>query len=122
MNRLKPWLLLVLVFFSGFAAGIVVTRASVRHFVQRAVKDPDFMRQRIEHRMAVRLRLDSQQRIRLHEILLNAQSDLKSLRSDFQPRFQAVMQHTHTEIASTLTPEQRLRFERLREENWLQVR
>ena len=122
MNRLKAWLLLVLVFASGFVGGVFVTRASVRHFVQRAVKEPDFMRERIERRMAVRLRLDSQQRIKVHEILMNTQHELKNLRADFQPRFQSVMNQTRTEIESTLTPEQRLRFERLREENWLQIR
>ena len=124
MKRIKPWFLLFLVFAAGFAGGSVSTRLAVRHVIQRAVKDPDFMRERIEHSMAVRLRLDTQQRAKAHEVLLETQDELKNLRAEFQPRFQSVMNHAQSEIAAVLTPEQRHRFERFREENrvWLHPR
>ena len=124
MKQLKPWLLIVLVFCAGFAGGVVATRIAVRHFVLRAVRDPNFMRERIEHRIAARLRLDAKQRERLHEILLNTQGDLRSLRSEFQPRFHSILNQAQTEIASELTPEQRERFDRLQRENriWWQAR
>ena len=124
MKQLKPWLLLLLVFLAGFAGGVFSTRVAVRHFVLHAVRDPDFMRQRIENRLAARLRLDPQQREKVHAILLQTQSELKSLRGEFQPQFHDLLNHAQGEIAAELTPEQRERFERLQQENriWWQGR
>src|SRR5262249_53692823 len=98
MQQLKPWLLILLVFLAGFAGGVVVTRAAVRHYVLRVVKDPDFMRDRIEHRISARLRLDAKQRSKVHEILLNTQSELKSLRGEFQPRFHSILNQAQSQI------------------------
>jgi len=122
MKRIKPWLLLLLVFLAGFAGGIVVTRITVRHVIQRMARDPDYMRDRIEHRMAARLRLDSQQRAKVHEVLIETQGQLKDLHAEFQPRFREIMNHAQAEIVATLTPQQRQRFERFKEENrvWFQ--
>jgi Spy/CpxP family protein refolding chaperone len=117
MKRLKPWLLLLLVFCTGFAGGVVATRATVRDFVRHAVKDPNFMRGVIERRIAFRLRLDAEQRSKLHDILLQTQGDLKTLRLEFQPRFLTIIEHAQSEIEATLTPEQRKRFEDLKAEN-----
>ena len=117
MKQLKPWLLLFLVFVAGFAGGIVTTRVAVRHFVLHVVRDPDFMRERIEHRISMRLRLDSQQRTKVHEILLETQGELKTLRGEFQPRFHSILDQAQSKIASELTPEQREGFERLQREN-----
>lgn len=124
MKQIRPWLLLLLVFVAGFTGGIVASRVAIRHFVQRAVRDPDFMRERVERRMVARLRLDPQQQAKVHDVLVGTQSELKELRADVQPRFQTIMNRAQSEIAATLTPEQRQRFERFRQENrfWFQAR
>src|SRR3974390_1408711 len=124
MKRLKPWLLIFLVFLAGFAGGVVATRVAVRHFVLHVVRDPDFMRERIEHRISTRLRLDASQRAKVHEILLDTQGELKNLRGEFQPRFHSILNGAQSQIAAELTPEQRERFERLQRENriWWQTR
>jgi len=124
MKQLKPWLLIFLVFIAGFAGGIVTTRVAVRRFVLHVVRDPDFMRERIEHRTSTRLSLDPQQRTKLHEILLETQGELKTLRGEFQPRFHSILDQAQSKIATELTPEQRERFERLQRENriWWQGR
>lgn len=124
MKRLKPWLLILLVFVAGFASGIVVTRAAVRHFVHRAVQDPDFMRAKVAARLTVNLRLDREQRARVNTILLQTQRDLKDLRQEFQPRFYLILNQAQTNISATLTPAQRQRFEQFQQENrhWWQPR
>src|SRR5438093_53113 len=117
MKNLRPWILLVLVFVAGFAGGVVVTRAVVRHTIRQALKNPDFLRAKIERRLVFALRLDAGQRVKVHEILANTQGDLKTLRGEFQPRFVAIMTRAQSEIAETLTPEQRKRFEKFQQEN-----
>jgi len=124
MKQLKPWLLIALVFLAGFAGGVVATRIAVRHFVLQVVRDPDFMRDRIEHRISAHLRLDPQQRTKVHEILLETQGELKTLRREFQPQFHSILDQAQSKISAELTPPQRERFERLQRENrvWWQAR
>lgn len=117
MKRLKPWLLILLVFCAGFAGGVVVTRGVIRHVVRQAINDPDFIRDKIERRMVHKLGLDGDQRKKVHDVLLHTQTDLKSLRQEFQPRFVSIMAQAQTEIAACLTPEQRQKFEEFQNEN-----
>ena len=117
MKTLKPWLVIILVFVAGFAGGVVTTRAVVRHLVRQAVANPDRVRDLIEQRMTRRLRLNAEQRQRVHEILTERQGDLRGLRQEFAPRFLDIVTNAEAQISATLTPEQRERFEKLREEN-----
>jgi len=123
MKSLKAWVLLLLVFMAGFGGGVVTTRVVIRHFVQHAIKDPDFMRHVVEKRMAARLLLDSTQREKLAGILLRTQSELKDLRGEFQPRFLAIMTDTQSQVADILSPAQRERLEKLKaeHEHWWQA-
>ncbi len=117
MKHLKLVIVLALVFAAGFAGGVATTRAVFRHFVQRAVKDPDFMRATIEKRAAMKLRLDAQQRDKLDAILRHTQTELKDLRGEFQPRFLEIISHTEAQVEDILTPAQKERFEKLRAEH-----
>ena len=117
MKKLKVWLLISLVFVAGFAAGVVVTRAVVRHYVRVALTNPDRVRSFIETRIARRLRLDAQQRQDVDRILARTQDDLRQLRSEFTPRFREIVTNAESRISATLTPEQREKFDQLREEN-----
>jgi hypothetical protein len=124
IKRLRAWLLLLLVFVAGFAGGIVATRVAVRHLVQRALSNPTLIRVQVERRLALKLRLDAGQRAKVDGILANTQAEIKSLRSEFQPRFLQILGDTRTQILAALTPEQRARFEKLQRENphWWQPR
>jgi len=117
MKKLRPWLLILLVFCAGFAGGVAVTRGVIRHFVRQAIHNPTFMRDQIERRIALKLRLDREQRAKVHDVLVDTQRDLQSLREEFQPRFFAIMNKAQTNVAGVLTPEQRRKFEEFREEN-----
>src|SRR5579863_8742642 len=111
MKKFKPWLVIILVFCAGFAGGVAVTRGVIRHIVRQVINNPDFMRDKIERRLAVRLRLDHDQREKVHDVLVHTQQEMKSLREDFQPRFFSIMSQAQSEISATLTPEQRRKFE-----------
>ena len=117
MKMAKVWLLVAFVFFAGMAVGVVSTHAVVHHMVQAAINDPDRVRHLIGHRLTRQLKLDSQQRARVDEILERSQKDLKDLRIDFAPRFYSIMSNAQTEISQVLTPDQQKRFEKMREEN-----
>jgi hypothetical protein len=117
MKKLKPWLVIVLVFCAGFVGGIVVTRGVIRHFVREAINDPNFMRDKIERRLAARLRLDPAQRAKVHAVLVDTQRDLGSLREEFRPRFFSIMNQGQARISQILTSEQRQKFEEFQNEN-----
>jgi len=117
MKKLKVWLVVLGVFLAGFAAGVVVTRGVVRHVVQRIVLHPERMRVLIEKRLTARLRLDPEQHRKVDQILTGTEGELKSLRREFAPRFVAILTNAESEISDVLTPEQRERFKKFREEH-----
>jgi len=117
MSKLKVWFLIMAVFVAGFATGAVVTRAGVRHFISRAVQNPNRVREFVERRLDARLRLNSEQKQKAHEILMHSQGELRDLREEFAPRFVQILSNSETEINAILTPEQRERFEQFRREN-----
>ena len=117
MSKLKPILLVVLIFVAGFAAGVVTTRVVVRRFVQRAILQPDLMREKIERDLTRRLQLDAAQREKVQKILMETHARLKAVRREFQPQFAGVVRDSANEISALLTPEQRERFSKFRAEN-----
>jgi hypothetical protein len=117
MKKLKPWLVIALVFVAGFAAGVVVARGVTRHFVRTAIANPDHMRDLIERSLTARLKLDQPQQRKVHDILIDSQKQLRELRSEFAPRFEAILTNAATQISTTLTEEQKTRFEQFRAEN-----
>jgi len=117
MKKFKLWLVIALVFVTGFTAGVVVTRGVTRHFVREAVANPDHMRDLIERRMAARLKLDVAQRATVHGILVDSHQQLRELRGEFAPRFAEILTHAGTQISAALNDDQRARFETFREEN-----
>ena len=117
MNKLKPVLLLALVFFAGIAVGVVGTRLVVRQMVRTAMERPDRIRLMMERRLDRRLNLTPDQRTRLHEILTGTQAQLRSLRQEIRPQLVAVIGRADRDILAILTPEQRERFERMKQEN-----
>lgn len=117
MKKLKPWLVLTLVFVAGLAVGVVTTRLAVRKFVLTAINQPDTLRDRLEQRLAHRLALTAAQRDTVHGALVQAQERIRALRTETQPQFTLILTDTRDSIAASLTPEQKEQFRRYREEN-----
>jgi hypothetical protein len=108
---------LLLMFGVGVIVGVVGTRIVVRGFIRRAIEHPELVREQIERDLVRRLKLDSEQRAKVHEALTDTQKQLRDLRLEFQPQFVAIMSDSQARIADVLTPEQREKFDKYRKEN-----
>jgi hypothetical protein len=117
MKLFKSLLLLTLVFFAGVVAGVVGTRAVVRHVVGEAILHPEKMQSAMERSLTRRLRLDNGQQVKLHQILTDAHGQLKALRAEYQPQFFEVVSNAGGQIGAMLTPDQRVKFEKMKAEN-----
>jgi hypothetical protein len=121
MKTLKVIGLLVLVFAAGFSGGVVATRILVRQMVANAVAHPQQARSRVEQNseqnLNAKLHLDPDQRAQVRQILKDSQAKLRVVREEFQPRFNAVILDTRTNISALLRPEQQTRFEQFLADN-----
>ena len=113
MKSLKIWLLLALVFLAGVVAGVVGTRAMVRHAVQNAILHPEKFQVMLERNLTRKLELDNGQRVKLHQILAATHTDMKNLRREYQPRFFEVVSNAEGQITAILTPGQQAQFDLL---------
>jgi Spy/CpxP family protein refolding chaperone len=111
MKNPKVWLALALVFFAGFAAGVVTTRTIVRETVRSVMQRPAVLQGKIERDLNRHLNLNPQQRVHVREVLRESRERLREVRRDFQPRLRSVVVEARQEIQSVLTPEQRRRFQ-----------
>src|ERR1041385_6412549 len=119
MKMLKVWFVLALVFFAGFAGGVVTTRVTVRRVMAKAVSQPDWVQMRIERELFRQLRLNPKQRQEVHVILVDARGQMRTLRREFQPQFTSIVDDTRGKISAVLDPQQQKRFERLQAEHRL---
>lgn len=117
MKTFKVIGLLALVFVAGFAGGVVATKIVVRQMVAYAVAHPAGAGGKVELNLNHRLRLDQQQRERVHEILKDSRDKLRGVREEFQPKFNAIVLQTRTNIVAVLRPDQQERFAEFLTEN-----
>ncbi|HXS69622.1 MAG TPA: hypothetical protein VN761_12315 [Candidatus Polarisedimenticolia bacterium] len=121
MKTFKVIGLLLLVFVAGFSGGMVAARIMVHHMVADAAAHPEKTRknveQSVESNLYRRLRLDAGQREKVHQILKNSRDRTRAIREEFQPKFNAIVIETRTNIAAVLSPEQNARFEEFLADN-----
>ena len=113
MNRL----LAVAAVFALFIAGIAVGALGTHLFYDRQIAHPgDFpmMSHRVFFdRMRDRLRLTSEQKKTIDDILERTHEKATDLRHEIQPHIHALMDRAHEEIEGILSPEQRKKFKSL---------
>ena len=112
MKNLKPLVLLWLVFIAGVVVGVIGTRAVVRHVIKSVVANPDLVWTRIERALAADLKLNPEQRATVRQILSETHDQVRSLRTEYQPRFQLMVEKARADIAAALTPEQRAKLDK----------
>jgi hypothetical protein len=113
----KSILLLVLVFAAGIVVGVVGTRTVIRHFVQRAIAQPERFQLYVEREMKWKLRLDDSQQVKLHAILTDSRGQMRELRQQIHPQMVLVWSNADTQISAMLTPEQLARYEKFKDAN-----
>src|SRR5271163_4597618 len=100
--------------------GVVGTRIVVRRIAAAMISDPqlarDVINKRIELQLARRLQLGPGQRMRVREILDEMQGQLKLINQETQPRRASVITNAEAEIDLILSPDQKLQWERLKDE------
>ena len=116
MKNWKPILLLVLVFVAGVTTGVLGNRVSVRREVQQALKQPEKTQLIMERSLVRRLNLDANQEGQLHLIMTETRTKLRDLRREFQPQTSAILQDSTAKISALLTAEQRVQYEKIRQE------
>jgi len=117
MKTFKLLLLVGLVFLAGAMAGVVGTRIAIRHWLRSALQRPQMVQTLIERRLQQRLRLDANQQAQVHQILTDARGQLKNLRQEYRPQIVLIVSNADVEISTLLTPAQRQRFEKMKQEN-----
>ena len=113
MNRA----LAIITVVSLFVAGITIGALGMHLFQDRRIEShggPHGMRHGFAARRLHReLDLSPDQEKRIEEILARTHEEASALRDNLHPKVQALMDRAHEEIATILTPEQRVRFEDL---------
>ncbi len=113
MSKLKPILLLVVVFVAGVVVGTTGTRVAVKKFVDRVINRPDVIQQTIERDLTRKLKLRPEQRQQVHEIATRSMQDTKSLRAEFHPRLTTIIAKSEQEVRAILDEEQKVKFDRM---------
>jgi len=114
MKTLKLIALLALVFTAGAVAGVVGTRIAVRRLMREAILHPERVQAVIERDLDRQLRLDNEQQVQVHQILLDAHGQLRDLRLQYRPQLVGIMSNANHQITVILTLDQRQKFEDLK--------
>jgi len=121
MKTAKVIGLIALIFVAGFAGGVLATHIFVRRMAMVAINHPGEIRTNIEvnidTRLYRRLGLTPEQRSEVRRILKESRDRMRTLREEFQPKFNANSLETRTNIYSVLKPDQQERFANFLEEN-----
>lgn len=112
----KTWKVL-LAFLGIFVAGLVVgglgTLRALRHFRPPALGSPEQFGPQLLRRYAARLDLTPAQQEKIQPLVATAAEELRQLRRTTLLGSRAIIDRLQGEIAAQLTPEQKVRFDRL---------
>lgn len=113
MNKFKPALALLLVFVAGTVFGVVGTRMVVRSVIREVIHHPNVAQERIELNLVKRLKLNPEQKAKVHEVLVDSQKQIRPLRIESMN----ILSNAQVKISDILTEDQRRQFDKMREEN-----
>jgi Spy/CpxP family protein refolding chaperone len=116
MKNWKAWLCVVLIFLAGIAIGMIAGHRMTVSTMQKAARDPAFLRQMIVKRLSCKLDLTDDQRKSIEAIITDSQVSIRDLRSEAEPRFSDILKNAERQIAEVLNAEQQEEFRELLEE------
>ncbi len=121
MKTAKVIGLIALIFLAGFAGGFVAAHVFVRRMAIVAMTHPGLIRtnfeENIDQRLYHRLGMNGEQRSEVRRILKESRDRMRTIREEYQPKFNANSLETRTNIYSVLKPDQQERFANFLEEN-----
>jgi Spy/CpxP family protein refolding chaperone len=113
MKKLKPWLVLGLVFAAGVVVGVGGTRVAVKRIIEQATAQPEWVAGRIERGLVRELRITPDQRPKLHEIVMRSHGELQELRREVRPRLGQILKRSEGDIRALLNERQQQRFDEM---------
>ncbi|MFI5335643.1 MAG: hypothetical protein ACHQ5A_02595 [Opitutales bacterium] len=114
----KPWKLVLLltgIFFAGGVTGGFVAVRVVRNWAQRASQPEQWGPNRLKM-LSKRLELTSEQVEKLRPIIKRDMEDLNRIRQSGFREARRILERMESDIATELTPEQKVKFEQLNAE------
>ena len=112
-RRWLRWLLWLIVFGSGFVAGVGLTLIGVRKGLLEAIQHPETMPRKMAQRLRRPLQLNDEQMRRIERIVAERQQALQQIRIRVQPEVDAELDVIQREIAQVLDEQQRTKWEQL---------
>lgn len=111
----------------GFAGGVVATSSYGLHLVRQTLREPSDARpmnrlaERVHRRMVKELDLTPEQSQQVRDELQATVAQLRQVRSESLQRTRQIVREAQPRLASVLTPEQRVKFEKMAERRmrWL---
>jgi hypothetical protein len=106
------WVLMFVIFVSGFALGAYAAGIVIRSAVIESIKTPEIVPPRIAARLRRLLDLTDEQTEQVTAILEERRLAIQSIRREFQPQIEAELDQAQTGIAAVLSDEQRGHWQR----------
>jgi Spy/CpxP family protein refolding chaperone len=104
-------LVLALTFIAGMAVGVLASHLMILHGGHGAALFPTSA---MVNRLDRRLDLTDPQRARVQEIITRHHARIGSIWSAVNPRVRGEIEQANAEISQVLTPEQRVKFDRIK--------
>ena len=114
MSATKTTLVAALILALTFGAGFIGGAAAHHLFIAHRETIPPFAMRAMVNRLDRRLDLTDAQRTQVEAILVRRRANIHAMITGVRPRVHAEIEATNAEIAQTLTPEQRVKFEKMR--------
>jgi hypothetical protein len=114
MKRIRIWIGILLIFFSGVViggvGGMIMTGKMIRSTLHG---DRDKMAKHVVRRIGRKLDLNEEQRAAAYKIVSEALSRAHSLHREVRPRFKEIVSTAVTNLHEHLTPEQREKLDKM---------
>ena len=114
LSRVKPWLLLALIFGVGMVTGASLTIALAPRF-EHPPGGPQIRTHWMMH-LTQRLNLTPDQQAKIQPILADAEQQILSVHRDELGQVAQIIDKTNSQIASILTPEQQVQLQQMSKE------
>lgn len=119
---------IILTFVIGLIGGAVLTAVGT-HFYFHYCRDgkewadkPGYRQKRFLSKLDKKLKLTSEQRTKIEQILNEKHKKIQDLRGEVRPKFKALRESAQSEIRAVLTAEQQTKFDELiqKHEKWME--
>ena len=114
ISKIRPWLLLALIFIVGIVTGSALTILLRPYFAHSPGMGQ--MKEHLLVRLTHRLNLTPEQQAKIDPILSESVTQAQAVHHDEVARMTQIMETTHHQITAILTPEQQAEWQKMMSE------